>query len=125
MSQVDGTSEWVVPLLVRRESHSEIPGMLVWVIEYSCEAHLVGVGRLSGIVGESHELRVIESCEAVSAGLGPGVTSPGYDCKTDPAGIASPTDWTKGCVTAQNFLNIHDTTGHFPTSTPTTYPGDP
>ena len=53
------------------------------------------------------------------------VTAPGYDCKTVPAGIASPTNWTKGCVIAKSFLNIHNTTGHYPTSTPTTYPGDP
>ena len=52
-------------------------------------------------------------------------TSPGYDCKTVPAGIVSPGDWTEGCVTSQNFLNIHNTTGHAPTPTPTTYPGDP
>jgi hypothetical protein len=53
------------------------------------------------------------------------VTSQGYDCNTVPQGIASHPDWSKGCTTAQNFLSIHSTTGHYPTSTPTTYSGDP
>lgn len=53
------------------------------------------------------------------------VASPGYDCNTVPQGIASHSDWSKGCITAQNFRNIHNTTGHLPASTPTTYSGDP
>lgn len=53
------------------------------------------------------------------------VTSPGYDCNTVPRGIASASDWTKGCQTGQGFLNAHDTKGQYPTPTPTTYPGDP
>ena len=53
------------------------------------------------------------------------VTSPGYDCDTVPSGIASHSDWTRGCTAAENYLGIHDTTGHNPTPTPTTYPGDP
>ena len=53
------------------------------------------------------------------------VTSSGYDCNTVPTGIASPSDWGKGCRTAENYLGIHDTTGHYPTPTPTTYSGDP
>lgn len=53
------------------------------------------------------------------------VTSPGYDCNTVPAGIASPSDWGKGCTSAESYLGIHDTKGHYPTPTPTTYQGDP
>jgi hypothetical protein len=53
------------------------------------------------------------------------VTSPGYDCNTVPRGVASTPDWTKGCRTGQGFLNAHETTGHYPTAAPTTYPGDP
>ena len=53
------------------------------------------------------------------------VTSPGYDCNTVPGGIGSASDWTKGCRTGQGFLNAHETTGHYPSPTPTTYPGDP
>ena len=53
------------------------------------------------------------------------VTSPGYDCHTVPSGIASPSDWGKGCTTAENYLGIHDTSGLYPTPTPTTYQGDP
>jgi hypothetical protein len=53
------------------------------------------------------------------------VTSPGHDCGTVPSGIASHADWTRDCSTAENYLGIHDTTGHGPTPTPTTYAGDP
>lgn len=53
------------------------------------------------------------------------VASPGHGCSSVPPGVASHSDWTKGCSTAENYLRIHDTTGHFPTPTPTTYPGDP
>ncbi len=53
------------------------------------------------------------------------VTSPGSDCNTVPRDIASASDWTKGCMTGQGFLNAHETTGHNPTPIPTTYPGDP
>ena len=53
------------------------------------------------------------------------VRSLGDDCNAVPRGITSHSDWTKGCRTAQGFQGIHATTGHYPTSTPTTYPGDP
>ena len=52
------------------------------------------------------------------------ITSPGYDCNTVPPGVASPSDWTKGCMTAENFQRIHYAGGR-PTPTPTTYSGDP
>ena len=53
------------------------------------------------------------------------IASPEYDCNTVPAGVASPSDWTKGCTTAENYRGIHNTSGHYPTPTPTTYTGDP
>ena len=53
------------------------------------------------------------------------VTEPGYACKTIPPNIASGSEWAKGCTTGQGFLNAHETTGHDPSPTPTTYPGDP
>lgn len=52
------------------------------------------------------------------------VNSPGYDCNTVPRNIASASDWTKGCMTAENFQRIHSAGGR-PTPTPTTYPGGP
>jgi hypothetical protein len=52
------------------------------------------------------------------------IASPGYGCTTAPRGATSPSDWTKGCVTAENFQRIHSAGGR-PTPTPTTYSGDP
>jgi hypothetical protein len=46
--------------------------VVVWLIEYSREVHHPGVGRIRETVVESHGLRIIESCEAVSLGMGPG-----------------------------------------------------
>ena len=39
------------------------------------------------------------------------IASPGYDCTTVPRGAASPGDWTKGCMTAENFQRIHSAGG--------------
>lgn len=63
--------------------------------------------------------------EAYKAGWDRAIASPGYDCNTVPPGVASPSDWTKGCRTAENYQGIHNTSGHNPTPTPTTYSGDP
>jgi hypothetical protein len=52
------------------------------------------------------------------------IGSPEYDCNTVPPGLASPSDWTTGCMTAQNFQRIHNAGGR-PTPAPTTYFGDP
>jgi hypothetical protein len=52
------------------------------------------------------------------------ITSPGYNCNTVPHGVAPPSDWTKGCMTAENFQRIYKAGGR-PTPTPTTYSGDP
>jgi hypothetical protein len=52
------------------------------------------------------------------------LNSPGYDCNTVPRDITSASDWTKGCMTAENFQRIHSAHGR-PTPTPTTYSGDP
>jgi hypothetical protein len=56
------------------------------LIEYSCEVHLLSVGRLRGTVVGSHGLRIIESCEAVSAGLGPGGYFTGVRLQNRPGG---------------------------------------
>jgi hypothetical protein len=52
------------------------------------------------------------------------IASPGYDCNTVSRDAASPSDWTKGCMTAENFQRIHRAGGR-PSPTPTTYSGDP
>jgi hypothetical protein len=52
------------------------------------------------------------------------VASQGYDCTTVPPGVAAPSDWTKGCMAAENFQRIHNAGGR-PAPTPTTYSGDP
>jgi hypothetical protein len=65
------------------------------------------------------------SSESYQQGWNRAIDSPGYDCQNVPARVASRSDWTNGCMKAQGFLNIHNTTGHLPTPTPTTYSGDP
>ena len=52
------------------------------------------------------------------------IASPGHDCNDVPPGVASPSDWTKGCMTAENLQRINKAGGR-PTPTPTTYSGDP
>jgi hypothetical protein len=52
------------------------------------------------------------------------VTEVGTDCNAVPRGVSSRSDWTRGCQTASGFMSLHFGGGR-PTSTPTTYTGDP
>jgi len=63
--------------------------------------------------------------ESYQQGWDRAINSPGNSCQNVPARVTSRSDWTNGCMKAQGFLRIHDTTGHVPTPTPTTYSGDP
>ena len=82
---------------------------------------LVGVAGLSlGLAGCGSS----SPSSSYQRGWDRAVNSPGYDCNTVPRDIASASDWTKGCLTAENFQKIRNAKGR-PTPTPTTYSGDP
>ena len=52
------------------------------------------------------------------------VTEVGIDCSAAPPRVLSRSDWTRGCQTASGFMSLHFGGGR-PTSTPTTYAGEP
>jgi hypothetical protein len=90
--------------------------------------HLFRPLTMIAVVGLSSGLTACGSSspsKSYQQGWDRAVRSAAYDCNTVPRGITSPSDWTKGCMTGQGFLTAHDTTGHDPSPTPTTYPGDP
>lgn len=91
----------------------------------SSRGHLFRPLILAVLVGTSLTLTGCGSAgpaKSYQQGWDRAVASPGYDCDTVPSAIASHSDWTRGCSAAENYLGIHDTTGHYPT--PTTHPGD-